>query len=168
MCEPLSLKYVRDDVINKIFDSIFTTSKEEYTNLLLGTCAVESDFGSARRQHGVKNKFVGGYGIFQVEPATHDYLIDQYLLKKPELRKIVLSFYNKELSKYDNLQQNDLYLASIAYVKYLSCKNLFQFPEDPNNIEALAKIWKKYYNTILGKGKEEEFVKKYRKYVLND
>jgi len=33
------------------------------------------------------------------------------------------------------------------------------------DIEGLAHYWKKYYNTVYGSGKVEEFVNNYKKYV---
>jgi len=33
-----------------------------------------------------------------------------------------------------------------------------------NNIPKMASYWKRYYNTILGKGKEIEFINNWKKY----
>ena len=36
---------------------------------------------------------------------------------------------------------------------------------EPDDIEGLGKTWKRVYNTHLGKGKVDEFVSNYYKYV---
>ena len=37
-------------------------------------------------------------------------------------------------------------------------------PEE-NDIEGMARYWKKYYNTPLGAGTEEEFIHNYKEYM---
>ena len=38
-------------------------------------------------------------------------------------------------------------------------------PTDPNDIPALAALWKRVYNTPLGAGTEAEFIDDYQRYV---
>jgi len=37
----------------------------------------------------------------------------------------------------------------------------------PTTIQGYAKYWKKYYNTVKGKGTEEKFIANYNRYILN-
>lgn len=134
-------------------------------NLLLGTCCAESDFGLFRRQIGFENKRGGAYGLFEIEMSTHDWLVsDDFLGRRPILKSKILSLYDKNLSKEDNLKFNDEYQIAICRLKYLSCK--FSMPKNKNDLISLARIWNKYYNANPNKGTDQEFISKYNKYIL--
>jgi len=114
-------------------------------NLLLGTAAIESQFGTYLKQ-------ITGPALsaFQIEPATFRYLKEKYADKVPAWAT----------EKY---LEWDLRLAIIvARLKYLSIKYPLPTADD---IKALAHYWKQYYNTPAGKGTEAEFVKAYKQYV---
>lgn len=140
-------------------------SSPAHINLQLGTTAVETDFGSYRRQIGFKNKKGGGYGINQIELGTYKDLIDRFLKNKQLLKDKILYWYFDNMSLEDNLILNDKFNIAICRLKYLSCEHLFKMPQDPNNIEELAKIWKKYYNTNMGSGTVDKFITAYDKYI---
>lgn len=123
-------------------------------NLLLGTCAQESQMGTYLKQ-------INGpaLGIYQVEPATHKDIFDNYLKYKPDLLGIVLSLgtYND-----NSLITNLAYATAVARIKYLRAPD--KLPDD-NDVTGLANYWKKYYNTPLGAGQPQEFINNYRKYI---
>ena len=128
-------------------------------NLILGTAAVEYDFGAHLKQ--IKGPAVSPYGI---EEATYNDIVHRYLDTREPLKQAVLSNcgYGREFPAFKNIR-NDYWAATIvARLKY------YMMPESlPNSydIEALAKYWKKYYNTEGGKGTVEKFIEKYEKYV---
>ncbi|HIE39972.1 MAG TPA: hypothetical protein EYP76_00900 [Thiomicrorhabdus sp.] len=64
-------------------------------------------------------------------------------------------------NKIKELENNDKYAAAIARVHYLRVRA--PIPQY-NNIPKMAAYWKRYYNTILGKGKEIEFINNWNKY----
>jgi hypothetical protein len=130
--------------------------------LILGTIAVESDFGKLRRQIGFANKKGGGYGLGQIELVTHDWLVSDFLKKRQELKEQILSFYDTSKTKEENLILNDKYNIAICRLKYYSCP--FKMPAEYEGIEAVAEVWKTYYNTRFGKGTEKEFIDKYNEY----
>ena len=115
-------------------------------NLLLGTAAQESAFGTYLRQ--VKGPALG---IFQMEPATFDWMKSKYAEK--------YDFQNR----YPDDMVWDLRLA------ILLCRLRYLVVSEPlppaGDIDALAKYWKKHYNTEKGKGTEAQFIANYRKYV---
>ena len=128
--------------------------------LLLGTAVQESLNFRYRRQMG--NGPARGY--FQMEPATHNDIWDNFLKYKKDLAQKVATFLSSpDADKLHELEHNDKYAAAMARVHYM--RNPYALPE-AGNVEEQANYWKKHYNTILGKGKPEEFVDKWDKYVL--
>ena len=131
------------DVLTEV--NLWSKSAE---NLLLGTAAQESRFGTYLRQLGRGPAL----GAFQIEPETFADLKARYHTKYPWAEN-----YEFEQLRWD-------LKASILFcrLKYLSVKEPLP---DANNVQALARYWKKYYNTYLGKGTPEEFILNYQKYV---
>ena len=126
-------------------------------NLLLGTCAVESDFGKATRQ------FNGpALGVFQIEPSTMWSFYSNYFKYRPEdYTKIIQLSGEPEFSEYA-LENNLIF--QIVFTRYI----YWAVPEplpDENDIVGLALYWKTHFNTIRGKGTIESFIEKYERYV---
>jgi hypothetical protein len=137
-----------------------------HVNLQLGTTAIESNFGQYRRQIGFENKKGGGYGINQIELATYHDLVNGFIKNKPDLKEKIHYWYDDSLGDEENLIINDNYNIVICRIKYYStCEHIIN-EKDCNNVIELAKIWKKYYNTDMGKGTKEGFVDAYNKYIL--
>lgn len=120
---------------------------EAVENLMLGTMAVESDFGNVARQ-------VGGpaLGIFQMEQTTFDWLKTKYSEE-----------YGLSRYAFEDIEHDHKAAALFARLRYLVVKK--QLPP-ATDLPALAKYWKQYYNTPLGKGKISDFIEKYNKYVF--
>lgn len=125
-------------------------------NLLMGTAAQESHLGRYRKQLG------GGpaLGIFQMEPATFDDIVKNYLRYKPELAARIERVARISRFKAEDLENNDLLATCMARVHYLRVREAI-----PSDLEGWARYWKRYYNTPLGKGTEEEFIANYKKLV---
>jgi hypothetical protein len=125
--------------------------------LLLGTACQESECGRWLRQFGNGP----ARGIFQMEPATHNDLWDNFLKYKPDLEKRVYVWTsNKEPARAEEMTGNLYYAAAMCRVHYL------RFPEPiPDNLPAQAAYWKKYYNTTAGKGKVEEYISNWRRFM---
>ena len=89
-----------------------------------------------------------------MEPATFSDVMD-YITRKG---KIKIFNYGAEQLVYD------LKFATIL------CRVFYWRFEEPlphhNDVEGLAKYWKKYYNTQLGSGTEEEFEENFVRYNL--
>jgi len=128
---------------------------EDAVNLLMGTAAQESGFGTYLKQL----KSGPAVGVFQMEPATFKDIIHNYLRYKPELFEKVRSFC-MELEA-DEMIWNLKFAIIMARVQYFRRREPL-----PNNLSGYAKYWKKFYNTPEGRGTEEEFIRNYKKYVL--
>lgn len=124
-------------------------------NLLMGTCAQESELGTYLKQ-------VNGpaLGIFQIEPATHTDIWINYLRAHDDLRARVV-----EINHYDEtaLIFNLKYAAAIARLIYYRVDKLLP---DANDLPGLARYYKLYYNTLQGKATEQQFMDNYRRFVL--
>jgi hypothetical protein len=124
---------------------------EAAENLLMGTCAQESHLGEYIKQ-------VNGpaLGIFQMEPATHDDIwghLNTDLMR--QARQAAGMFHPKAEIMIYNLH----YAVIMCRLHYRRVKEPLP---DANDIAGLAKYWKKYYNTHLGKGKEQDFITNYK------
>ena len=59
----------------------------------------------------------------------------------------------------DEILYNLRYATAMARIHYLRVKESLP---NTNDVAGLAKYWKLYYNTPLGRGTEEEFIKNYK------
>ena len=155
---PIHRKQLRE-LINITLEEVGFPSGIKATNLLLGTAAQESHCGDYILQIG------GGpaLGIFQMEPTTHNDIWKNYLEIKPTLARQILDHCNMMTPHVNALVYNLRYAICMARVHYLRIPHPLP---DENNVKALAHYWKEYYNTQLGMGTEEEFIRNYGRYVI--
>lgn len=122
--------------------------------LLLGIATVESNCGQYFKQRNGP-----ACGIYQIEPATEQDVL-RYVQSKPQLKQKIISLTTvPELDLTCNLA----YQTAIARCKLLMISEPLP---DAKDVWAMAKYWKQYYNTPLGKGRVEDFVNKYPKDLL--
>lgn len=128
-------------------------------NLILGTIAQESAYGKYREQLG------GGpaKGVCQIEPNTFNDIINNYLKYRPHILHKVAQISGVLAPQSDDLIHNDKLSICICRIHYLRIKESI-----PKDLIGWANYWKKYYNTIKGKGTINEFIKNYELYVIND
>ena len=120
--------------------------------LLLGTALVESGL-EFLTQHG------GGpaRGVYQIEPATHDDLEDNWLAFRPDWRSALDRFFAHHPGRHDQLVCNLAYATAVARLIY------YRQPEPlpaAGDIEGLGEYWKAHFNTVLGAGSVEDFLAK--------
>lgn len=126
-------------------------------NLLLGTIAQESQMG--HYLHQIKGPALG---IYQIEPATHHDVWKNYLCYHSALsERVFLCGQPQEQQLITNLS----YATAIARIIYLRAPEAL--PED-DDLEGLAYYYKRYYNTPKGKATEADFIKNYKRYVINE
>lgn len=133
----------------------------EAVNLLLGTAAQESDFGTNLHQIGGGP----GKGVFQMEPATEEDIWVNYLRYNAALRHKVIDISGVTGPNPLALEGNLIYQICMARLHY------YRVPEPlpgPDDILAMAKYYKKFFNTYKGKGTISQFEKKYQRYVLKE
>ena len=123
--------------------------------LLLGTACVESNLGTYLHQ--IKGPALG---VFQIEPATHMDIWKNYLKYRDSLRKVILGMLPKQdeqATPDSGLLITDLrYSAVMARLVYRRSPIALQ---QENDWESAARVWKKVYNTDLGKGTVAKFAR---------
>ena len=127
-------------------------------NLLLGTAAQESHMGKYIRQ--IKGPALG---IYQMEPATHDDIWENYLAYRPSLVKKLNQLLCPGFDNVEQLIWNLKYATAMARIHYRRVPK--PLPE-PEAIGELALYWKAFYNTFEGKGTVVEFKHNYQRFVL--
>lgn len=154
--DPDQLRELIKDVLEEM--DLYSESAVE---LLMMTACQESHCGRYIKQLG------GGpaLGIFQMEPATHSDLWMNYLVYKRHLVDKI-NHVAGTTSVDDNLtlRGNLIYQIAMARIHYLRVPERLPRATD---VEGMARYWKKYYNTYLGKGTVEEAVGNYRRYGFN-
>lgn len=124
-------------------------------DLLMGTAAVESQRGYYWRQ--IKGPALG---IFQMEPRTERDIWENYLKYKHHLRTMMAGF-GYEGPDETRLKYDLRYQILMARIHYLRIKAPI-----PATLAGQADYWKAHYNTHLGAGTPEKYLKAYEEYVL--
>lgn len=139
--------------------SIVPKGSENHVALLLETSAVESSRGLIVKQ-------VGGpaRGIFQMEPRTEKCTRNWLKARFPKVYEEVMVFYDKNQSPEWNRTHNVPYNVAMSTAYYWRrlgdslAKNI-------TTLEDRAKVWKKHYNTYLGRGTIAGYIKKSLEYL---
>lgn len=130
---------------------------EDAMELLVATAAAESLGGRYLKQM----KDGPACGIFQMEPATHTDIWENFLAYRPMLRSLIG---RDAPDNHERLITDLTYAAMMCRIHYL------RVPEplpDKSDHQAMASYWKEHYNTRQGKGTEAEFIKHYRAYLAS-
>jgi len=136
-------------------------------NLLLGTAAVESDLGYYLRQKGCEGD-TGAFGIYQMELATHNDILQNYVAYRDWLAYDIDKFISDDLQV--NFDTRFHLISNLAYATAMARVHYYRVPAplpDPDDKVGLANYWKDHYNSHLGKGTPEKFLEKYETLVLN-
>jgi hypothetical protein len=129
---------------------------EDGVNMVLGTAAQESNM------HYLDQTPPGpgpAFGIYQMERATHD---DHYrwLMERGEFFELVRRYETLHLDNCTEMHGNLYYATIMCRIHY------FRKPGTiPSSVEGKAHYWKQHYNTVEGKGKPEEFVANYHRFI---
>jgi len=127
---------------------------QDAENLIAGTIAQESQMGEFIKQIG------GGpaLGICQMEPATHNDIIDNYLSYRPELMERL-----EGIGKFCDANEmiyNLRYAVAMCRIHYYRQKGAI-----PSSVEGQAAYWKSGYNTEQGKGAIMDYIYNYGVYA---
>ncbi|MGA1876446.1 MAG: hypothetical protein ACMUIA_12645, partial [bacterium] len=122
-----------EGLIKRVLDDLGLCSQSA-VNLLLGTAAQESGFGTYLRQ-------ISGpaLGVFQMEPATEEDIWRNYLRYQERLRNSVVQCTFISFPTPGALVWNLAYSISMARIKYYRSPDPLPSPDD---IEGLAAYWK--------------------------
>ncbi len=146
-----------EDLIDEVLTEIDMYSKSA-VNLLLGTAAQESGFGTYLRQLGNGPAL----GVFQMEPATEKDIWDNYLQFRAGIRNRIGDLTGVYWPGSLHLKGDLIYQIIMARLHY---RRVPEALPSPNDIEGLAQYWKQYYNTPEGRGTIREFIHNYFKYL---
>jgi len=127
-------------------------------NLLLGTMAQESHFGKYVHQLGNGP----AKGVYQMEPATHDDIRDNYIKYRQSIRTLLANTF-----AYKTLDASRL-IYDLRYATIMARLHYYRVSEPlpaADNIAGLAAYWKEHYNTRFGRGTEDEFITNYKHFV---
>lgn len=159
----IKVEHLRELVIRPVLQDLHMYSPAA-ENLLLGTAAQESMLGYFLKQ----SPSGPALGIYQMEPATHGDIWDNYLAYDEDLSSLVrglASQHHFTRNPHEELITNLAYATAMCRLHYRRVKQGLPAADD---IHGLALYWKQHYNTFKGAGKVEEFVDNYHKFVLGE
>tara|TARA_R110000782_G_C14819221_1_gene413884 strand:- start:31680 stop:32147 length:468 start_codon:yes stop_codon:yes gene_type:complete len=150
----LNVKQLREYVIRPVLRELNAHS-DAAELLLLGTAAQESRFEYIHQLGGGP-----ALGLWQMEPATHNDIVNNYLQYRPELAAAIFRASGCAGFAANNLLKNLSYACAMARVHYLRVREAL-----PADLDGQAAYWKLHYNTPLGKGLVHEYVQNFKKLV---
>lgn len=149
----LNPRQLRDWVISPVLGKLRMDSPAAI-ELVLGTCYQES-----RLKHIHQLGSGPAIGIAQMEPATHIDIWDNFLKYKPEISRLLQGFMLEQsqlplAQQFEQMHGNMYYAVAMCRVHYFRVNEALP---PAGNVMAMARYWKLYYNTPLGKGTEKEY-----------
>lgn len=148
-------RHLREHVIVPALQAIDLYSPTA-ADLVLGTACQESQCGHYLTQLGAGP----ARGIFQMEPATHDDIWQNFVAYKPYLREGLKGI--SLTQEADEMRWNLLYAAAMCRVHYFRVKAALPIV---GNLRGQASYWKRFYNTEAGKGTVQEYIENWRRYA---
>lgn len=154
-------KQLRELVIQPALKGINLYS-EDAEEFLMCICAQETQDGFYLKQT------VGGdeaaLGLFQMQPDTHDSIWNTTLVHNSGLAFDLLKLTHYPVRpKPEVMIYNLLYAAAMARIFWLHVKEPI-----PVTMDDRWALYKKYWNSYLGKATKDEFVANYNRYVKGE
>lgn len=145
MSSMMSTQYDSDDAVELL---MFTAAHESK----LGTYLKQLNDGPAK-------------GLFQIEPATWEDIMENYLKYRPSLYDTVQAFDIPNMPDVVNMEGNIPMQIVMARVHYLRVAEAL-----PNHMStfSMAEYYKKYWNTYKGKATISGAIDSYHKYVKGE
>ena len=130
-------------------------------NLLVGTALQESNLQAEKIGPDIAGE--KKYGIYQISQATLDTVYRKVYVLYPHLGNLANRFSGTCPSRVRQLVTNLGYATAIARLIYFLKPEALPHEDD---IEALARYWKRYFNTPIGRGSVGDFILGYRRQCL--
>ncbi len=154
----LNCKQLVDLIIKPALQDLVLLS-DEAIELLVFTCAVESDGGTYLHQ--IKGPALG---IYQMEPTTYNDIWQNYLLYQPSLRlKLLHNFYAPVMPSEERMIFDLRFATAMARIHYLRVKTSLPKATD---IDGIWDYYKAHYNTPAGKAEKSVCTGKYLAFKL--
>lgn len=153
----LNVNQLRELIIKPALIDLVLFS-EDALELLVFTCAIESNGGEYIKQ-------VGGpaLGIYQMEPATHIDIWQNYILKKQLLlNQLSASFDCNRMPSEDRMIYDSRYATAMARIHYSRVKS--KLPS-AKSVDDMWEYYKQYYNTNLGSAAKPLGLLKYKEFI---
>ena len=133
---------------------------EDAADLIFKTGMAETGY-KAIKQYG------GGpaLGFWQVEPATINDTMENYVKYRSKLEKLLISLGYDDTHSEMRVMSNIALQVAFCRLKYRRDKHALP---KWDNLEDQAKYWKRVYNTELGKGTIKHFVDANKDYKIGD
>lgn len=150
------LAQLRDEIIKPALQDLIMLS-DEAVELMLFTCAVESDGGTYIKQ--IKGRALG---IYQMEPETYNDIWTNYIPAKQSLKLQLIHRFNAPTMPDEYRLVYDLRFATaMTRIHY------FRVAERLPNLHDLVGLWnyyKNYYNTSQGKANYNDSMLAYQRF----
>lgn len=159
----MNIRHFRDEIIlptlNYVGANLPGFASQSAVELLLGTAAQESNF-----EHLVQMGDGPAVSLYQIEPNTFLDLNANYLSAASRRGLADRLHALKALVPADREQLigNLMFATAVARLIYWRSPVTLATPGD---VAGHARVWKKVYNTPLGKGRESEFISNYQRLV---
>jgi hypothetical protein len=138
----LDLQQFADFIIGPVLETLKIPQQGAATQLLLGTAMVESNLKYIRQlDHGP------ALGVYQMEPATHDDVYNNYLRYNSELGAEVMALSIE--GQAEEMIGNMFYATAMCWMQYNRFRKITPLPAYGEYI-VMANYHKKYYNTAKG------------------
>ena len=165
----LPLDFVLAHIIDPVLDLMEPhdpgVRSESARFLVLGTMLKESDHFRTRHQYGDGP----ARSLAQIERATFNDVMERYFGRNFGMRQALGQLCgNGATGAWSELAGEGH--ADNDWVAAMICRAIYRYrpgklPE-PRDAVGMGVHWKRYYNTIAGKGRHEDFTQLYRDYVL--
>lgn len=147
----------------QILDLVITPTHKELglwspsaDRMVLCTFQTETQFNAVRQDLG-PHRYGKGYGLPQMEQATFDDHVKHMKARNPHIYELIMKICNlDEFSHVEELTWNDKLAVCMTRYHY---KRVAEPLPAVDDLEGMARYWKKYYNTPLGAGTVEKFIK---------
>jgi hypothetical protein len=132
---------------------------EAAVELLMLTAAQETHLGKYLWQ--IRGPALG---VFQMEPNTYHDIWSNYIMYRQPLLNALNDMWGASGINWELRMKADLaYQIVMSRIFYLRIPAALPAKDEPT---AIAHYWKRYYNTMLGRGTTEEAFKNYNKYAF--
>ena len=134
-------------------------STQDVHNLLMETAAVETELGTIVRQQSGP-----ALSVWQILGFNFVEIREYFAKYDPELLERAMAFYNEDCSEEWNRIHNIPWTAAITLLFYEKASR-GTFAGRLGSLESRGQLWKKLYNTRLGKGTVQGYINRARQYV---
>lgn len=151
----------KEYIVKPSVSALGLPNADDAIQLLLMTCAQETDFGHYLLQKQIG--YSGGVGIYQMESFNYHAIWDNMVQPYPAMRQKVKQYFGYDVKPMIQRMVSDLGLATMM------ARLFYARIEEPLpklvNVNAMAAYYKKYWNTDKGAATIEQVLANYHKYV---